>query len=327
MEADAAIVVSSLTKTYRTHVKKEGLWNSLKSLVKREYTEYTAVDHLSFTVAPGELIGILGANGAGKTTLLKMLSGILYPTSGTASVLGYVPWERSNDFKRQISLVMGQRNQLWWDLPAADSFLLNKEIYQIPDALYREQLSILTEMLGVTEKLHIQVRRLSLGERMKCELIAALLHRPKVVFLDEPTLGLDVVSQQAVRDFIAQYNQEFQTTIVLTSHYMEDIEQLCRRVLLLDKGKILFDGSLESLLRQYVQEKILTMTTREAIPQEELQQFGTLTQYAPGIVTLRVPRERIAAVTSVLLRHHSVVDLTIEEVPIEDVIRQLFAKA
>ncbi len=325
MAASPAITVHQLTKIYRSPVKKEGVWNSIKSLFHRQYRFHTAIDHLTFHIDPGELVGILGANGAGKTTLLKLLSGILYPTTGRATVLGYIPWERSDDFKRQISLIMGQRNQLWWDLPAADSFLLHKEIYQIPDALYRQRLTNLAEMLNVAHKLHIQVRRLSLGERMKCELIGALLHDPKVLFLDEPTLGLDVVSQQTVRDFIRRYNQEMGTTIILTSHYMEDIEQLCNRVLVLDHGRIAFDGSLEQLIQSYVQEKIVRISLHHPIPPESLVQYGTVENWHPHQVVLRVPRQHIAATAHRLLQDLPIIDLTIEEVPIETIIRKIFA--
>ncbi len=320
-----AIVVENLTKIYRSHVKKEGLWNSLKSLIHREYRTHVAVDHVSFQIAQGELIGILGANGAGKTTLLKMLSGILYPTGGSAQVLGYIPWERSNEFKRRISLVMGQRNQLWWDLPAADSFLLNKEIYQIPDRDYHQRLTTLATMLDVAHKLHVQVRRLSLGERMKCELIGALLHNPRVLFLDEPTLGLDVVSQQTVRDFIKRYNRETGTTIILTSHYMEDIEQLCERVLVLEQGTIAFDGSLEQLIHSYVQEKIIRITFRTTVERSELVRYGIVEEWQPLQAVLRVPRSDVASITSQLLLEFPVIDLTVEEVPIESIIRKIFA--
>ncbi len=290
-----SIEVRHLSKTYKTHVKHEGLSNSIKSLFKREYKERVAVNDVSFSLAQGELVGMLGANGAGKTTTLKMLSGLLYPSSGSASVLGYTPWERSNAFKQQFSIVMGQRNQLWWDLPAADSFLLNKEIYRIPDAEFKRRRDELAERLNVADKLHVQVRRLSLGERMKCELIGSLLHAPRVLFLDEPTIGLDVVAQKAVRDFIREYKQTAQTTIILTSHYMAD----------------------------YVDEKLLTVVFHKPVERRVVEQFGVVAEYAPERVLLRVRRTSIAAVAATVLNDFPVADLTIEEVPIEEVIRKV----
>jgi ABC-2 type transport system ATP-binding protein len=318
-----SIEVRHLSKTYKTHVKHEGLSNSIKSLFKREYKERVAVNDVSFSLAQGELVGMLGANGAGKTTTLKMLSGLLYPSSGSASVLGYTPWERSNAFKQQFSIVMGQRNQLWWDLPAADSFLLNKEIYRIPDAEFKRRRDELAEPLNVADKLHVQVRRLSLGERMKCELIGSLLHAPRVLFLDEPTIGLDVVAQKAVRDFIREYNQTAQTTIILTSHYMADIEELCERVIVIDDGRIRFDGALQSLVAQYVDEKLLTVVFHKPVERRVVEQFGVVAEYAPERVLLRVRRTSIAAVAATVLNDFPVADLTIEEVPIEEVIRKV----
>ncbi|MCU0424982.1 MAG: ABC transporter ATP-binding protein [Candidatus Kapabacteria bacterium] len=318
-----SIEVRSLTKIYRSHVKQEGLAGSLKSFFKREYKERQAVKGVSFEIRQGELVGMLGANGAGKTTTLKMLSGLLTPTSGDAHVMGFVPWERSNDFKRQFAIVMGQRNQLWWDLPAADAFLLNKEIYRIPESDYRKRLQNLAERLNITDKLHVQVRRLSLGERMKCELIGSLLHAPRVLFLDEPTIGLDVIAQKAVRDFIREYNRESETTIILTSHYMSDIEELCERVIVIDDGAIKFDGALRDLVAGYVDEKIITIVLRDAAPKHELERFGTVTEWQPERAQIRAPRGQIAAIAASILSAHDVVDLTIEEVPIEEVIRKI----
>lgn len=318
-----SIEVRNLIKIYRSHVKQEGLAGSLKSFFKREYKERQAVKGVSFDIRQGELVGMLGANGAGKTTTLKMLSGLLTPTSGDAHVMGFVPWERSKDFKRQFAIVMGQRNQLWWDLPAADAFLLNKEIYCIPEADYRKRLQDLAERLNITDKLHVQVRRLSLGERMKCELIGSLLHAPRVLFLDEPTIGLDVIAQKAVRDFIREYNRESETTIILTSHYMSDIEELCERVIVIDDGAIKFDGALRDLVAGYVDEKIITIVLRDAAPKQELERFGTVTEWQPERAQIRAPRGEIAAIASSILNSHDVADLTIEEVPIEEVIRKI----
>jgi ABC-2 type transport system ATP-binding protein len=318
-----SIEVRKLTKIFKSHVKQEGLVHSLKSLWKREYKEHLAVNEVSFDIAQGELVGMLGANGAGKTTTLKMLSGLLHPNAGTASVLGFTPWERSNEFKRAFSIVMGQRNQLWWDLPAADSFLLFKEIYQIPDAEFRRRRDELAERLNVADKLTTQVRRLSLGERMKCELIGSLLHAPRVLFLDEPTIGLDVVAQKAVRDFIREYNHTAQTTIILTSHYMADIEELCERVVVIDDGRIRFDGALERLVADYVGEKLVTVVFSKRVERADVEQFGEIADFAPERVLMRVPRERVADVAAQVLNGFRVADLTIEEIPIEDVIRNI----
>ncbi|MBI3259518.1 MAG: ATP-binding cassette domain-containing protein [Ignavibacteriae bacterium] len=320
------INVQNLTKIYRSHVRQEGLKNSIRSLFHREYKEYIAVNNVSFSIAEGELVGMLGANGAGKTTILKMLSGLLTPTSGTATVMNYIPWQRKNDFRKNFLIVMGQRNQLWWDLPAADSFLLNKEIYGIPQDMFLKRRDMLAERLDVADKLHVQVRRLSLGERMKCELIAALLHSPKVIFLDEPTIGLDVVAQHALREFIADFNKESATTIILTSHYMDDIERLCKRVMIIDNGKLMFDGALSSLVEQFAAEKMLTIKFTEKVERHELEAMGIITDYAAEQASLRIPRAKIAAVAGECLGRFQVADITIEEVPIEDIIRQIFSR-
>lgn len=330
----AAIDVQNLTKIYKSHLKKEGLGASFRSLFHRDVKEFRAVDNVSFSLAEGELVGMLGANGAGKTTVLKMLSGLLYPTSGSARVLNYIPWERTDEFKRNFSIVMGQRNQLWWDLPAGDSYLLNKEIYGIPDDIFRKRRDNLAERLDVADKLHIQVRRLSLGERMKCELISALLHQPKVLYLDEPTIGLDVVAQQSVREFIREYNQESGTTIILTSHYMADIEELCERVIVVDHGKIGYDGSLTGLVEAYVSEKFVTIIPQKShshstayaqFSKEELSKFGEVVEFSPEIARLRIPRDGISHSVAGLLQAFAVQDLSIEEMPVEDVVRHIFS--
>ncbi|HXL73948.1 MAG TPA: ABC transporter ATP-binding protein, partial [bacterium] len=238
------IEVENLTKVYRVNKKKPGIGGAIEAMFKREYTEVRAVNDVSFKIEEGELVGFLGPNGAGKTTTLKMLSGILYPTSGTAKVLGFTPWERKNEYRRQFALVMGQKNQLWWDLPAQESLYLNKEIYSVPDGEYKKVLDEMTELLQVKKLLGVMVRELSLGERMKFELIASLLHTPRVLLLDEPTIGLDVVAQKNIREFIKEYNRKTKTTILLTSHYMGDIQALCDRVIIINHGKKFFDGGL-----------------------------------------------------------------------------------
>src|SRR3984957_12556007 len=237
------IEVSNLTKAFRTYKKQPGFGGAIKGLFHRHYEQTLAVKDVSFSIAPGELVGFLGPNGAGKTTTLKMLAGLLYPTSGSAHVLGYVPWERADGYRRQFALLLGQKNQLWWDLPARESLELNAKIYGIPRPSFERIVDEMTELLVVKDKLNVMVRELSLGERMKMELIASLLHQPKILFLDEPTIGLDVTSQKTVREFLREYNATRQTTILLTSHYMADIQELCRRVIIIDHGAIFFDGS------------------------------------------------------------------------------------
>jgi len=319
------ISVHNLEKTYTAHKKEPGFTNAIKSLFKRENILVPAVQRVSFDIAQGELVGFLGPNGAGKTTTLKMLSGILYPTSGEASVLGHTPWKREKAYQKQFSLVMGQKNQLWWDLPAMDSFLLNKVIYEVPTAQFDETVSRLAKLLDIEDVLNIQVRKLSLGQRMKCELIAALLHQPKVLFLDEPTIGLDVVSQQVIRDFIRQYNEECKTTIILTSHYMQDVEALCKRVIIIDHGTIMYDGLLADLVKHYTTTKLLTMTFSSPVHPEEFARFGgTVRESAPSRIVLEVPKLQHQKVAGTILSTYPVEDILIGEVAIEEVIRQMF---
>jgi len=319
------IHVESLTKIFRTHVKQPGLLNSVKSLFHREYTEFVAADSVTFSIEEGALVGMLGANGAGKTTTLKMLSGLLHPSSGIATVMGFIPWERQNEFRRNFSLVMGQRNQLWWDLPAGDSFLLNKEMYRIAEHDYQQRLKEMSERLDIADKLHVQVRKLSLGERMKCELIGALLHYPKVVFLDEPTIGLDIVAQHSLREFIAEFNKEQGTTIILTSHYMDDIEALCKRVILMDEGKIQYDGALSALVDQFSGEKILTIMIDQEIEHDAIPNNHYVSEIGKDHITFKVPKSEIAQITSHFLAHFSVRDISISEMPVEEVIREIFS--
>src|SRR5215213_2226141 len=254
-----AIEVSLLTKAFRTYKKQPGFAGAVKGLFRRKYEQTVAVRDVSFKVEPGELVGFLGPNGAGKTTTLKMLAGLLYPTSGSARVLGYVPWERNDGYRRQFALLLGQKNQLWWDLPARESLDLNAKIYGIPQPVAERTIGEMTELLAVRDKLNVSVRELSLGERTKMELIASLLHQPKVLFLDEPTIGLDVVSQKNVREFLREYNLRQKTTIVLTSHYMADIQELCQRVIIIDHGTIFFDGLLSEVLDRFADFKIVTI--------------------------------------------------------------------
>ncbi len=320
------ISVSHLKKYYQVHKKEPGLVGSLKSLVARKYENVKAVDDISFEIAESELVGFIGPNGAGKTTTLKCLSGLLYPTSGQVNVLGYTPFERKNPFLKQIALVMGQKNQLWWDLPAMETFLLNKEIYEIPDDLYKKTLNELVELLEVSDLLKIQVRKLSLGERMKMELIAGLIHSPHVLFLDEPTIGLDVVMQKKMRDFIASYNQLHKSTILLTSHYMEDVRQLAKRVIVIDHGKILYDGKLDNLVKKFAKHKVLSVVLEEYVPPDKLADIGELVTYDFPKAIIRVPRSASNVAAADLLQKFPVDDLNIEEPDIEDIIRDVFTK-
>jgi len=318
------IEVSGFKKYYQVHKKEPGLAGSLRSLFNRKYEEVKAVDNVSFKIEEGELVGFIGPNGAGKTTTLKCLSGLLYPTAGEVSVLGFNPWERKNEFLKQISLVMGQKNQLWWDLPAMETFILNREIYEIPKKQYEETLNELIELLEVKEILKVQVRKLSLGQRMKCELIAALLHYPKVLFLDEPTIGLDIVSQSKLRDFVKEYNRRRKSTIILTSHNMSDVKELCRRLMIIDKGRLIFDGELSEVTEKYADHKIISAVLAEDVDPKKLEKIGWVKEYSFPKVIFSVKREVTSVAAAELLQHFPVADLNIEEVPIEDIIREVF---
>ncbi len=320
------IEVKNLSKTYEYYKKQPGLLASIKGLFKREKLFTDAVKNINFTIGEGELVGFLGPNGAGKTTTLKMLSGILYSSGGEALVLGHVPYKREKEYQKQFALVMGQKNQLWWDLPAMESFILNKEIYEIPDAEFKENLDELVELLEIKDILDIQVRKLSLGQRMKCELVAALLHKPKVLFLDEPTIGLDVIAQKNIRDFIKHYNKEKKTTIILTSHYMEDIKELCKRVIIIDRGQILYDGQLDDLIKKYAPYKVLNITFNDnGVKREEIEKFGNVQKYNSYAVALEVDREKVKeAATRILSSNLPVDDILIDEVDIDEVIRKIF---
>lgn len=322
------IQVRQLRKTFRVHRKAPGLRGSIRSLFIRDHVAKEAVRDVSFDVEEGEILGLVGANGAGKTTIVKMLAGIIHPTAGQARVLGCDPWSRHNDFRRQIALIMGQKAQLWWDLPAADCFLLLREIYRIPEASYRQSLDYLADVLQVRDQLEIQIRRLSLGERMKMELIAALLHRPRVVFLDEPTIGLDLTAQRAIRDFLLQYRAEHQPAMLLTSHYMEDIERLCQRILILREGEIVYDGSLERVLSTFATHKVVTaVLDHGAAPEErDLAPLGRVLETSERRVKLQVARPEVTGVASALLERFPVVDLTIEEPDIGTIIEGIMAR-
>ncbi len=319
------IQVDHLSKHFSVHHKEPGMWGALKSIAIRKYVSVPAVNDVSFTINEGELVGFIGPNGAGKTTTLKCLSGLLYPTNGSVTVLGYTPFERKYDFLRKISLVMGQKNQLWWDLPAQETFLLHKEIYSIPDDVYKKTLSELVELLDVSNVLTVQVRKLSLGERMRMELITSLLHSPKVFFLDEPTIGLDVVMQKRLRDFISQYNKRFNATILLTSHYMEDVKQLAQRVIVIDHGAIMFDGKLSELVTRYAKHKLISFSLDREFSRPAFRGLGDIVQFDLPKIVLKTKREESNAVAARLLESFPISDITIEEPTTEDIIRDLFS--
>jgi ABC-2 type transport system ATP-binding protein len=320
-----AIEARNLTKTYRTYRKERGLWGSIKGLVKRQYVETRAADQVSFQIEEGEFVGFLGPNGAGKTTVLKMLSGLLNPTSGEARVLGFVPWERRNEMKRQFSLLMGQKNALWWDLPAQESLELNRAIYGIDRDRFKKVVGGLADLLEVQDKMNVMVRELSLGERMKMELISALIHQPRVLFLDEPTIGLDVVSQKRVREFLRIYNEEHRIVTMLTSHYMQDIEELCHRVIIIDHGTIFFDGPLSDIIDRFSGSKILSLTFEKPVTRD-FSVFGEVVEQTPVSVQLKVPRAKVTETCRQLLEACNVSDINVHEIPVEEVIRQLFGE-
>ncbi|MSU69682.1 MAG: ATP-binding cassette domain-containing protein [Opitutaceae bacterium] len=329
------IEVSHLTRVFRTYKKQPGFWGGVRGLFKREFEETAAANDVSFHINEGEFVGFLGPNGAGKTTTLKMLSGLIFPTSGTARVAGFDPTKRENAYRRLFALVLGQKNQLWWDLPAIESFLLLRHIYGLPADQYQATLDELVDLLDVRAKLNVMVRELSLGERMKMELIAALLHRPRVLFLDEPTIGLDVVSQKAVRSFLREYNRKQRVTILLTSHYMADIKELCDRVIVIHKGRKIYDGALDRLENAGgAKKKIITFVpalhttagaARGSFPDTWQSRYGTTTRADGGKFTLCVPSENVVAVSQEILCSGPVADITIEDVPLEDVIAELWA--
>ncbi len=321
-----AINVDKLSKSFTYYKKEAGLKSSLKNLFHRETLVKEAVRGISFAIDEGEVVGFLGPNGAGKTTTLKMLSGILIPTGGQASVLGFVPGERKKDFKRSISIVMGQKSQLWWDLPANESFQLNKHIYELEEKAFQHTLSELTELLDVKDLLGVQVRRLSLGERMKMELIAALIHKPRVMFLDEPTIGLDLISQKKIRDFIRYYNDQTHTTVLLTSHYMDDIEDLCRRTIIINEGRIVYDGDLAKVGDAFSGKKLVKVQLSEPVGEERLACYGQVKQFDGYNATVEVDRQDIKPICRRILDELPVLDFNIENIPVEEGIMQLYQK-
>ncbi len=322
------IEVQNLTRVFRTYKKQPGFWGGVKGLFHREFEETAAAKDISFHIDEGEFVGFLGPNGAGKTTTLKMLAGLIYPTSGTARVAGFNPTKRENAYRRLFALVLGQKNQLWWDLPAQESFLLLRHIYGLTESDYRQTLDELVALLGVKEKLNVMVRELSLGERMKMELIAALLHRPRVLFLDEPTIGLDVVSQKAVRQFLREYNRKNKVTILLTSHYMADIKELCDRVIVIHKGTKIYDGALDRLESSAgSRAKIIKFAPADtSFSPDWKSRHGTTTREDDGRFLLRIQGDDAGVVSQEILSTGPVADITIEDIPLEDIITELFEK-
>jgi ABC-2 type transport system ATP-binding protein len=321
------IEAAGLSKTYRVFQKKEGLLGAVRGLFRREYKEVRAVEDVSFTIEPGEIVGFLGPNGAGKTTTLKMLSGLIYPTRGTARVLGFVPWERADAFRRRFSLVMGQKNQLWWDLPASDSFQLHREIYSLAAQDFTCTLGELTELFGVKDLVRQPVRELSLGERMKMELIAALLHQPQLLLLDEPTIGLDVVAQVTIQKCLRTYNAVRGVTILLTSHYMRDVEALCPRVLVITHGRLVHDGALAGITEQFGQAKLVRLQFAEPPADGELARFGEVTSSEGPVVALKVDRSRVAETIAAILDRYTVLDMSVQDPPLDQVIAKVFQEA
>ena len=317
------IKTNNLSKQFRVYEKPAGLINSIKSLFNNKFKDIHAVENINLEIHEGEIVGFLGPNGAGKTTTLKMLSGLLFPTNGNATVLGYIPWERPVEFRKAFSLVMGQKSQLWWDLPASDSFELHKEIYKIDPVKFKKNVGELTEIFQVANLLNKPVRELSLGERMKLELIASLLHDPKLLLLDEPTIGLDVVAQSAMHRCLYEFNQTRKITILLTSHYMRDVETLCSRILVISGGKMVYDGQLQGLKDEFGKEKLIKIQFKNLVPDQVFSKFEQL-EITGGIVRLRVSKNDVPSVLAVVSQCEEVLDISIEDPPIEEVIEKLF---
>ncbi len=322
----AVIEIEQLSKSYRVYQKQEGLWASIGGLFRREYRDVQAVRDISLAVQKGEFVAFLGPNGAGKTTTLKLLSGVIYPTSGMARVMGHIPWKREIAYRRRFALVMGQKNQLWWDLPALESFRLHQQIYRIEPAAFQATLDELTDLLEIGKLLRQPVRELSLGERMKMELTAALLHSPEVLFLDEPTIGLDVVAQHRIQQFLKHYQEERQITVLLTSHYMKDVAALCRRVVVITQGQIKYDGSLSGIIDQFSGQKLITLLLANGQASGDFTRFGEVVSVEPPKVKLRIERIHVAKALAAILAQHTVEDVIVEDPPLEEVIAAMFSQ-
>lgn len=321
------ISVSHLRKTYRTPIKQEGPAGALRNIFSRTYKDIEAVKNISFEIEQGELVGFVGPNGAGKTTTMKMLTGILYPTSGSVNVLGYTPFEKHHDYLRQISFIMGQKNQMLWELPATDTFKLNQTIYEIPEKEFKKTLSELVEMLDAQDVIDQPVKTLSLGQRMKAELISTLIHKPKVLFLDEPTIGLDVVAQKNIRDFVEQYQSFYKATILLTSHYMEDVRRLAKRVIIIDHGALLYDGDIEKLIQKYARTKMVEIVVDDMPNTATLEKIGHIESIEYPKIRFRVQRKNVSELVAAISKNIPFIDITVEEEKIEDIIRTIFEKS
>ena len=320
------IKISNLTKSFKMFKRSAGLKGAFKSFFNRQYTNFHALKNISIEINKGEIVGILGENGAGKTTLIKLMVGLLHPTNGEVIIDGYNPWKRKHDYLKNVAIVMGQKNQLWWDIPASESFLLNKHIYQIEDSKYNETLNELVDLLDVRDKLDVQVRRLSLGERMKMEIIASLLHRPSLVLLDEPTLGLDVISQSKIREFVRYYNSKYNATFIITSHYTKDIQEMCQRVLVLNNGSQIYDGLFNDLIKAINPERRLVFEFSE---ETDLNHIDSLDaefefQIQDNILTAQLPESQLRALLSKLLEKFSPQSMSFEDLPVEETMRSFF---
>lgn len=318
------IQTKNLVKNYKVHKKEPGLMGSLKGLVKREHKTVEAVKSINIDIEKGELVGFIGPNGAGKTTTLKMLSGLLHPTSGQATVMGYTPWERNKEFLQKFSLVMGQKAQLWWDLPLYDSLLLQKDIYEMDKKDFEESLDELVKLLELEEFLKVQVRKLSLGQRMRGELACAFIYRPQVLFLDEPTIGLDVIVQQKVREFISEYQKRHNATIILTSHYLDDVRELAKRVIIIDHGQVMFDDSTDKLIEKHVDHKRIVLTFNKPVQKTDINSYGNVIEFEELKAAIQVPRAQTAEKAAALLTQLPVIDISIEEPSLENIVRELF---
>lgn len=320
------IEIENLEKSYRVYQKKEGLLAAVSGLFRREYKTIEAVAGVNLKVEQGEFVAFLGPNGAGKTTTLKLLSGVINPTAGSCTVMGHIPWKRENAYRRRFALVMGQKNQLWWDLPAQESFRLHQHIYRIETGKFEKRLDELTELLDIKRLLKQPVRELSLGERMKMELTAALLHSPEVLFLDEPTIGLDVVAQHNIQQFLKHYQRERKITILLTSHYMKDIAALCKRVVVINQGVIQYDGSLDGIIDQFSGSKILSLQINDEFREDEFTQYGEVLEITSPKIKMRIEKARIASALADILARHQVDDVVVEDLPLEEVIASVFSQ-
>lgn len=317
------IKVEKISKIYEISKKEEGIKGSLKSLVRPTKEKIIAVNDVSFSIEAGKTVGLIGSNGAGKTTLLKMMSGLIYPSEGNIEIMNMSPWKRSKEFKKNLSFILGQKQQLWWDLPAIESFNLNKEIYQLNENEYRLFVNEMVDVLNVGHVLSTPVRNLSLGERMKMEIIAGLLHRPKLIFLDEPTIGLDTISQKNIMEFLKEYNRKYGCTILLTSHYMRDIERLCEDVIVINKGEILYDGKLSELKKKGSQNKILTVTFESKVDEEVIKKFGGLFQDNGYSAIFKVNRSNMVQFMEMVLSAFHIEDINIADEPFEEIIEKL----